>query len=271
MLRTFFTLSQHCRLSRNANPANRPTSVARRWNVARAVLFRFSRMRNEKDSLLSGVYREGQRPRRTLKGGRVGTIVGSPRFFRFLSSEKGRIYKKANFVLVQTHLETSTLPSTFKYRLSHKSLPRNAPSAPHLLQPTRHCHPTRNALPAYHLLQPISISNNLMRNALPIPAPSQPRQTLLRLPRNVSSAQYLPILLFLFQPAEKRNHAPHLLLSIPSLPPAEKRNPLPNPFLPHPLPTKKTPSRLPGRALVFSLYAPNTSRAIATDACTSAA
>ena len=53
-------------------------------------------------------------PRRTLKGGQGGTIVGSPCFFRFLSSEKGRIYKKANFVLVQTRLETSTLLSTCK-------------------------------------------------------------------------------------------------------------------------------------------------------------
>ena len=59
-------------------------------------------------------------PRRTLKGGPWGTIVGSPCFFRFLSSEKGRI-KKANFVLVQTRLETSTLLSTFlKNRLFSK-------------------------------------------------------------------------------------------------------------------------------------------------------
>ena len=223
-------------------------------------------MRNENSILLSRGYRGGQRPRRTLKGGQGGTIVGSPCFFRFLSSEKGR-NKKTNFVLVQTHLETSTLPSTFKYRLSHKSLPRNAPSAPHLFQPTRHCHPTRNALPAYHLLQPISISNNLMRNALPIPAPSQPRQILLRLTRSVSSAQYLPILLFLYRlprnelPAQHlpislflyrlpRNESPpssskyrlthkswtrnapsakHLLHPIPAPPPDEKLKPLPAP------------------------------------------
>ena len=64
--------------------------VARRWHVARAILFHFSLMRNEKYIPLSGVYREGRSPCRTLKGGRGGTIVGSPRFFRFLSSEKGR-------------------------------------------------------------------------------------------------------------------------------------------------------------------------------------
>ena len=86
--------------------------VARRWHVAREILFHFSLMRNEKYIPLSGVYREGRSPCRTLKGGQGGTIVGSPRFFRFLSSEKGRI-KKANFVLVQTHLETSSLLSTF--------------------------------------------------------------------------------------------------------------------------------------------------------------
>ena len=167
-------------------------------------------MRNENSILLSRGYRGGRRPRRTLKGGQGGTIVGSPCFFRFLSSEKGRIYKTIS-VLAQTQPETSSLLSTFKYRLSHKSLPRNAPSAPHLLQPTRHCHPTRNALPAYHLLQPISISNNLMRNALPIPAPSQPRQTLLRLTRNVSSARHLPILLILYRLTRNEIPSPHLL------------------------------------------------------------
>ena len=78
--RTFHTLSPHHRLTRNANSAkhNSNTTLARRWNVARAVLFHFSRMRNAKDSLLSRVYREGQSPCRTLKGGQGGTIRRFP-------------------------------------------------------------------------------------------------------------------------------------------------------------------------------------------------
>ena len=88
------------------------STPARRWHVARAVLFYFSLMRNANSILLSRGYRGGQRPRRTLKGGQGGTIVGSPCFFRFLSSEKGR-NKKTTFILVQTHLETDSLLSTF--------------------------------------------------------------------------------------------------------------------------------------------------------------
>ena len=81
---------------RKPRPAQFAPKVARRWNVARAVLFHLSLMRNAHSILLSRGYRGGRRPRRTLKGGRGGTIVGSPRFFRFLSSEKGRIKKQSS-------------------------------------------------------------------------------------------------------------------------------------------------------------------------------
>ena len=71
-------------------------------------------MRNANSILLSGVYREGRSPCRTLKGGQGGTIVGSPCFFRFLSSEKGRINKKTISSLVLTPQETNSPLSTFQ-------------------------------------------------------------------------------------------------------------------------------------------------------------
>ena len=121
------------------------STPARRWNVARAVpfLLQFDEKRPP-PPIEQGLSRGGglcplprparafalnhascpgyflpcfsifALPRRTLKGGQGGTIVGSPCFFRFLSSEKGRNKKKANFVLVQTQQETFPLLSTCK-------------------------------------------------------------------------------------------------------------------------------------------------------------
>ena len=113
---TFYSLYLLQNPARNAPSAWHKfnPNVARRWNVARAVLFYFSRMRNENSILLSRGYRGGQRPRRTLKGGQGGTIVGSPCFFRFLSSEKGRINKKTISSLVLTPQETNSPLSTFQ-------------------------------------------------------------------------------------------------------------------------------------------------------------
>ena len=112
---TFHTPSPQYRLTRKEKsaPHSSNTTPARRWHVARAVLFCFSLMRNANSILLSGVYREGRSPCRTLKGGRGGTIR---RFPPLLSLPFQRERKKhiTIFIFVQTHLETGSLLSTYK-------------------------------------------------------------------------------------------------------------------------------------------------------------
>ena len=121
------------KLNQKQNPALRtaPTLPQRGGSTSPArCFFYFSLMRNAHSIPLSRGYRGGQRPRRTLKGGQGGTIVGSPCFFRFLSSEKGRIYKKAISILVQTHLETGSLLSTFLKNLLFSKIQKETDSLP---------------------------------------------------------------------------------------------------------------------------------------------
>ena len=137
-------------------------------------------MRNENSILLSGVYREGRSPCRTLKGGRGGTIVGSPRFFRFLSSEKGR-NKKTTFVLVQTQPETIPPLSTCKKHLPSKSWTRNAILPRTFYNPSQHQNSDEKRFLPPHLpispnAPPPAEKRNLYFPVPPSPQQKKPRQ-----------------------------------------------------------------------------------------------
>ena len=164
---TFYSLYLLQNPARNAPSAWHKfnPNVARRWNVARAVLFYFSRMRNENSILLSRGYRGGQRPRRTLKGGQGGTIVGSPCFFRFLSSEKGRIKKQTLCKYKLKKKRALCLAPSLKTFFSTNPA-RNAPSAPHLpiLLFSTAC---RETYPSLRTFYPPSQHKSLTRNGSP--------------------------------------------------------------------------------------------------------
>ena len=90
--------------------------------------FRSCLTRNVQPLPLSRGYRGGQRPRRTLKGGQGGTIRRFPLLLS-LPFQRERKKHKTIFILVQTHLETKTLLSTFHTPSQHCHLMRN----PHLV------------------------------------------------------------------------------------------------------------------------------------------